>query len=79
MQPENFLLMSEASDAQLKATDFGLSTFFREGQKFKEIVGSALYVAPEVRGKGLATRGSSSLDVRVLCDWLLVASAPCRT
>ncbi|KAH9325289.1 hypothetical protein KI387_005467, partial [Taxus chinensis] len=32
----------------LKATDFGLSVFFKEGQLFRDIVGSTYYVAPEV-------------------------------
>ncbi|XP_024390810.1 calcium-dependent protein kinase 2 [Physcomitrium patens] len=48
LKPENFLLSSEAEDAQLKATDFGLSTFFKPGEVFHDIVGSAYYVAPEV-------------------------------
>lgn len=48
LKPENFLLSSKADDAQLKATDFGLSMFFTPGQKFKYVVGSAYYVAPEV-------------------------------
>jgi calcium-dependent protein kinase len=48
LKPENMLLDSDADDAVLKATDFGLSAFFREGQVFSDIVGSAFYVAPEV-------------------------------
>ncbi|GAA0186443.1 non-receptor serine/threonine protein kinase [Lithospermum erythrorhizon] len=48
MKPENFLLKSTKVDSPLKATDFGLSDFIRPGRKFKDIVGSAYYVAPEV-------------------------------
>ena len=32
LKPENFLLASKADDAVLKATDFGLSAFFKPGQ-----------------------------------------------
>ncbi|RRT83703.1 hypothetical protein B296_00016925 [Ensete ventricosum] len=31
LKPENFLLLNEDEDAPLKATDFGLSVFFKEG------------------------------------------------
>ncbi|GFR48541.1 hypothetical protein Agub_g10439 [Astrephomene gubernaculifera] len=48
LKPENFLLSDRTSHAALKATDFGLSSFFQEGQIFTDIVGSAYYVAPEV-------------------------------
>eukprot|EP00897_Mesotaenium_endlicherianum_P007487 jgi/Mesen1/6767/ME000346S05941 len=48
---ENFLLASPAEGAPLTAIDFGLSTFFKPGDKFSEIVGSAYYVAPEVLKK----------------------------
>ncbi|KAK7316644.1 hypothetical protein RJT34_00259 [Clitoria ternatea] len=48
LKPENFLLLSKDEDAPLKATDFGLSVFFKEGDTFKDIVGSAYYIAPEV-------------------------------
>ncbi|XP_057499824.1 calcium-dependent protein kinase 28-like [Actinidia eriantha] len=48
MKPENFLFKSPKADSPLKATDFGLSDFIRPGKKFKDIVGSAYYVAPEV-------------------------------
>ncbi|CAI5467558.1 unnamed protein product [Closterium sp. Yama58-4] len=45
---ENFLLLHPGDDAPLMAIDFGLSTFFEPGQRLKEAVGSAYYVAPEV-------------------------------
>ncbi|CAI5519030.1 unnamed protein product [Closterium sp. Naga37s-1] len=45
---KNFLLLHSGEDAPLMAIDFGLSTFFQPGQRFKEVVGSAYYVAPEV-------------------------------
>ncbi|CAM8978526.1 unnamed protein product [Rhodiola kirilowii] len=48
VKPENFLLLNKDENAPLKATDFGLSVFFKQGDKFKDIVGSAYYIAPEV-------------------------------
>ncbi|CAM6108741.1 unnamed protein product [Calypogeia fissa] len=48
LKPENFLLANKKEDAPLKATDFGLSVFFKHGEVFTDIVGSAYYVAPEV-------------------------------
>ncbi|CAL0333186.1 unnamed protein product [Lupinus luteus] len=48
LKPENFLLTSKDESAAVKATDFGLSIFIEEGVMYKEIVGSAYYVAPEV-------------------------------
>ncbi|XP_008788593.1 calcium-dependent protein kinase 2-like [Phoenix dactylifera] len=48
LKPENFLLSSKNENAPLKATDFGLSVFFKEGEVFTDIVGSAYYIAPEV-------------------------------
>ncbi|MCO5563432.1 hypothetical protein L7F22_017074 [Adiantum nelumboides] len=48
LKPENFLLLNKSEDSPLKATDFGLSVFFKQGDVFKDIVGSAYYVAPEV-------------------------------
>ncbi|KAK3124783.1 hypothetical protein QOZ80_7BG0592820 [Eleusine coracana subsp. coracana] len=48
MKPENFLFKSTKEDSPLKATDFGLSDFIKPGKQFRDIVGSAYYVAPEV-------------------------------
>ncbi|MED6122341.1 Calcium-dependent protein kinase 17 [Stylosanthes scabra] len=48
LKPENFLLLNKDENAPLKATDFGLSVFYKQGEVFKDIVGSAYYIAPEV-------------------------------
>ncbi|KAJ0757976.1 putative protein kinase CAMK-CDPK family [Helianthus annuus] len=48
MKPENFLFKSTKEDSPLKAVDFGLSDFIRQGKKFTNIVGSGYYVAPKV-------------------------------
>ncbi|MQL94772.1 hypothetical protein Taro_027419, partial [Colocasia esculenta] len=48
LKPENFLFLSKKEDSPLKATDFGLSVFFKPGEVFRDLVGSAYYVAPEV-------------------------------
>lgn len=48
LKPENFLLLDRSENAVLKATDFGLSVYIDEGKVYKDIVGSAYYVAPEV-------------------------------
>ncbi|KAK4419634.1 Calcium-dependent protein kinase [Sesamum alatum] len=48
LKPENFLLLNKDENSPLKATDFGLSVFYKEGDVFKDIVGSAYYIAPEV-------------------------------
>ncbi|KAJ0796727.1 putative protein kinase CAMK-CDPK family [Helianthus annuus] len=44
----NFLFKSTKEDSPLKAVDFGLSDFIRQGKKFTNIVGSGYYVAPKV-------------------------------
>ncbi|XP_059668986.1 calcium-dependent protein kinase 17 [Cornus florida] len=48
LKPENFLLLNKDEDSPLKATDFGLSVFYKQDEVFKDIVGSAYYIAPEV-------------------------------
>lgn len=59
LKPENFLLSSKDENALLKATDFGLSVFIEEGKVYRDIVGSAYYVAPEV----LQRRYGKEIDI----------------
>ncbi|KAM7264612.1 hypothetical protein ACFE04_002295 [Oxalis oulophora] len=51
LKPENFLFVDEKEDSLLKTIDFGLSIFFKPGDKFTDVVGSPYYVAPEVLRK----------------------------
>ncbi|KAH9713041.1 calcium-dependent protein kinase 24 [Citrus sinensis] len=51
LKPENFLFLSVDEDAALKATDFGLSVFYKPDEVFSDVVGSPYYVAPEVLRK----------------------------
>jgi calcium-dependent protein kinase len=49
IKPENFLLSDSSDQAVLQLTDFGLSAFYQEGQRFSDVVGTDYYMAPEVR------------------------------
>ncbi|KAI6688400.1 hypothetical protein NL676_025228 [Syzygium grande] len=51
LKPENFLFVSTREDAPLKIIDFGLSVFIEPGKVYRDFVGSAYYVAPEVLNK----------------------------
>ncbi|CAK7325160.1 unnamed protein product [Dovyalis caffra] len=51
LKPENFLFVNQKEDSLLKAIDFGLSIFFKPGERFSDVVGSPYYVAPEVLKK----------------------------
>ncbi|XP_047340831.1 calcium-dependent protein kinase 1-like [Impatiens glandulifera] len=59
LKPENFLFVDQKEDSLLKTIDFGLSIFFKPGEKFSDVVGSPYYVAPEV----LRKRYGSEADV----------------
>ena len=43
LKPENFLLVSKDENAPLKATDFGLSVFFKEGSSILAPVSQASF------------------------------------
>ncbi|XVF82712.1 hypothetical protein PTKIN_Ptkin16aG0071000 [Pterospermum kingtungense] len=51
LKPENFLFVNQQEDSLLKTIDFGLSIFFKPGERFTDVVGSPYYVAPEVLRK----------------------------
>lgn len=51
LKPENFLFLNQQEDSPLKIIDFGLSTFFKPGETFRDVVGTPYYVAPEVLKK----------------------------
>ncbi|KAL6586296.1 Mitogen-activated protein kinase cpk1 [Orobanche minor] len=51
LKPENFLFVDQREESLLKTIDFGLSIFFKPGEKYSDVVGSPYYVAPEVLRK----------------------------
>lgn len=66
---QNFLLTSKGPEGELKLTDFGLGVFFKNGERFKDLVGSPYYVAPEVHmhgGRGGGSHFGGSLEVLCL-------------
>lgn len=49
LKPENILLESpDLNKTNIKITDFGFACFFKPEEGKKEILGSALYMAPEI-------------------------------
>ena len=49
IKPENILLEKEDPDnLNIKLTDFGFACFYKPGEYQKEVLGSPLYMAPEI-------------------------------
>lgn len=47
IKPENILIDS-IDDLYIKLTDFGFSTKFNPGDEMKEVLGSPIYMPPEI-------------------------------
>jgi len=48
IKPDNFLFLNNTQNSPLKATDFGLATYFRPGEVLTRRCGTPSYLAPEV-------------------------------
>jgi serine/threonine protein kinase len=49
IKPENILLEREnPNNLNIKITDFGFACFYKKGEDKKEVLGSPLYMAPEI-------------------------------
>jgi len=52
LKPDNFLFVNKGIDSEIKVIDFGLSTLMKnrknESKKLKTLVGTPIYMAPEV-------------------------------
>lgn len=66
LKPENFLLTSKDANGELKLTDFGLGVFFKPGERFRDLVGSPYYVAPEVSRPPAPALGNQRLAFGIL-------------
>ena len=52
LKPENILLESnDSKDLEIKITDFGFACYFDPNQGLETVLGSALYMAPELLHK----------------------------
>ena len=75
IKPENFLFASEDRNSLLKAIDFGLSDYCKEGDILGDIVGSPYFVAPEVLKKAYNLK-ADEWSIGVMTYILLVGTRP---
>lgn len=76
IKPENFLFETDAEDSNLRLIDFGLSSFFTsDDSRFRDVVGTAYYLAPEVI-KGRAGPEADIWSVGVVTYTLLCGRPP---
>ena len=71
IKPENVLMVSAASDTDVKLVDFGVATFFQPGKRLTEVMGTPEYMAPEL------IRGCYGPEVDVFSTGVLMYTAMC--
>lgn len=80
IKPENILLCPEESRPgeviQVKLTDFGFATFFKKGESLKQVLGSPLYMAPEIVQEQTYNTKVDIWSVGVIAHILLSGSPP---
>jgi serine/threonine protein kinase len=75
IKPENFLFASNDKDSLLKAIDFGLSEYCREGEVLSDIVGNPYFVAPKVLKKAYHMK-ADEWSIGVMTYIILVGTRP---
>ncbi|CAI5929149.1 unnamed protein product [Closterium sp. NIES-65] len=48
IKPKNVLLLDDSDEPHVKLSDFGVATFFEDGDSLTEFAGTTQYIAPEV-------------------------------
>ncbi|CAI7798966.1 unnamed protein product [Closterium sp. NIES-54] len=48
IKPKNVLLVDDSNEPHVKISDFGVATFFEDGDSLTEFAGTTQYIAPEV-------------------------------
>ena len=76
IKPDNFLFKTKEKDSPIRLTDFGLSKRFQQGGKMTTMVGTPLYVAPEVVDKRGYTEKCDIWSIGVMLYLLLTADFP---
>jgi len=77
VKAENIMLENnDPEDLKIKLTDFGFACFFHPGEGKKEILGSPLYMAPEV----VANKGAYDCKVDIwstgVITYILLSGRP---
>lgn len=75
IKPENVLFLSKHADSEIKIVDFGLSVKCDEGKGLSNVVGTPLYVSPDVL-RGRYNESSDNWSAGVLLYVLLVGYPP---
>eukprot|EP00494_Astrolonche_serrata_P033834 UN34103 len=81
LKPENWLFKSTAKDASLILIDFGTAKIVKEGEKYKDLVGTPFYLAPETASAqpyrtAMELRASDIWAVGVIAYICLTGSPP---
>jgi len=76
IKPEN-LMFADKESTTLKLIDFGFAKFFKAGEcKFKEILGSPMYMAPEILTQDEYDEKCDIWSTGILCYSLLCGEMP---
>ena len=76
IKPQNFMFLDKGEESVLKMMDWGLATFFTEGEVLTEVCGSAYYMAPEMLDPGQYGPKADVWSVGVLGYQLLCGYLP---
>ncbi|KRX10284.1 Protein kinase-like domain [Pseudocohnilembus persalinus] len=81
LKPENFLYLNKQSDSEIKIIDFGLSKILMDDQQKqqghqKQIIGTALYIAPEIIQYGTYDFSCDAWSLGVIIYILLSGQPP---
>ena len=77
IKPENILLeRSDENNLSIKITDFGFACFYDPHEGLKEVLGSPLYMAPEIVREETYDEKVDTWSVGVICYILLSGRPP---
>ena len=76
IKPENIMFEDNSVNSYAKLVDFGFATIYDQKKIFKELMGSPLYMAPEVVAGSGATEKSDILSLGIILHILLSGTVP---
>ena len=76
IKPENIMFEDNSLNSYAKLVDFGFATIYDQKKIFKELMGSTLYMAPEVVAGNGATEKSDIWSLGIILHILLSGTVP---